>query len=261
MRRDVSDDVKDWFAAVPGLVNEIELLAWTHRGVSPFIHASAPDLSDAGGSDVRVKMIPRRFWDENPARSVEADTLRKQLRHEYDAISFCPTKQSVCVMTMRTLQASRICVFNFNVKLIRGVEIARALTTATRAEDLADAFAWIEGTWSSHAAAQGTLHSTWGRALSLQGTITSCGTAPVPSRALNNEVAYTIFRDLQLEFDVRLKGLRSATHLNGRQGVVRDEDPVDDERWRFRLDDGTWVSVKAVNFEHIRRGDYRRRSP
>jgi len=30
---------------------------------------------------------------------------------------------------------------------------------------------------------------------------------------------------------------------------------------KARVDDGTWVSVKAVNPEHIRRGDYRRRSP
>jgi hypothetical protein len=69
-----------------------------------------------------------------------------------------------------------------------------------------------------------------------------------------------IFRHLQLEFDVRLTGLRGATHLNGRQGCIRGEDPVDDERWKARLDDGTWVSVKAAKFVHIRRGDYRRRS-
>ena len=70
-----------------------------------------------------------------------------------------------------------------------------------------------------------------------------------------------IFLYLQLEFDVRLTGLRSATHLNGGQGVVRCKDPADDERWKTRLDDGTWVSVKNDIIEHIRRGDYRRRSP
>jgi hypothetical protein len=61
---------------------------------------------------------------------------------------------------------------------------------------------------------------------------------------------------LQLEFDVHLTVLRSATHLNGRQGVAHGKDPADDERWKTRLDDGTWVSVKAVNFEQIRCGDY-----
>jgi hypothetical protein len=95
----------------------------------------------------------------------------------------------------------------------------------------------------------------------LHGITLTHGSVPVPSRALNNEVAYMIFYRLQLEFDVRLTGLRSAAHLNGRQGVIRRDDPADDERWKARLDDGTWVSVKAVNFEHIRRGDYRRRSP
>ena len=99
------------------------------------------------------------------------------------------------------------------------------------------------------------------RALLLHGTTTSYGSVPVPSRALNSEVAYLIFGALQLEFDVRLTGLRSAAHLNGRQGVIRSQDPREHGRWQARLDDSTWVSVKAVNFEHIRCGDYRRRSP
>jgi len=38
-------------------------------------------------------------------------------------------------------------------------------------------------------------------------------------------------------------------------------DHADDERWWVYLDDDTWVGLKAVNFEHIYRGDYRRRSP
>ena len=64
-----------------------------------------------------------------------------------------------------------------------------------------------------------------------------------------------------LEFGVRLTGLRSAVHLNGREGVVRGQDPKSIERWSIRMDDGTYVSARAVNFEHIRRGDYKRRSP
>jgi len=63
---------------------------------------------------------------------------------------------------------------------------------------------------------------------------------------------------LDLAFDIRLTGLRSATHLNGREGVIRGEDPADEERWTARLDDGTCVSVKAANIVHVRRGDYRR---
>lgn len=70
-----------------------------------------------------------------------------------------------------------------------------------------------------------------------------------------------IFRNLQLEFDVRLTGLRSATHLNSRQGVIRGQDPGDHEHWRACLNDGTWVSVKAVHSVHIRRGDCWRMSP
>jgi hypothetical protein len=63
---------------------------------------------------------------------------------------------------------------------------------------------------------------------------------------------------LRLAFDIRLTGLRSATHLNGREGVIRGQDSVDMDRWTARLDDGTCVSVKAAIIVHVRRGDYRR---
>jgi hypothetical protein len=63
---------------------------------------------------------------------------------------------------------------------------------------------------------------------------------------------------LGLAFDIRLTGLRSATHLNGREGVIRGQDPADMERWTARLDDGLCVSVKAANIVHVHRGEYRR---
>jgi hypothetical protein len=67
---------------------------------------------------------------------------------------------------------------------------------------------------------------------------------------------------LGLVFDILLMGLHSATHLNGRKGVIRGPDLVDEERWKVRLDDhGTCVSGKAANFVHVRRGEYKRVSP
>ena len=75
-------DIENWFEAVPKLLNEMQLLAWTHRGKSPFIHTIATSQRDADGSDIRVDMIPRSFWDEDP-RFVEiySDTAKKkQLR-------------------------------------------------------------------------------------------------------------------------------------------------------------------------------------
>ena len=65
-RREELRDVEKWLEAVPGLVSEIEILARSHHSDSPFIIVSASDLSDAGGSNVRVEMIPRKFWDEDP---------------------------------------------------------------------------------------------------------------------------------------------------------------------------------------------------
>jgi hypothetical protein len=60
---------------------------------------------------------------------------------------------------------------------------------------------------------------------------------------------------LDLEFSVCLRGLCGTAHLNSRQGAIRGQDPANDERWKVRLDDGTYVSVKAGNVAHIRRGN------
>jgi hypothetical protein len=140
-----------------------------------------------------------------------------------------------------------------------------ALTTATKSEDLADAFAWFENAYpSEQAAAQKALQHIRNRAAYCHGdSITTLqGSVPDPSRALNIEVAYMILHVcLCLEFDVRLTGLRGAAHLNGRQGIIRGPEPGSHDRWKVRLDDSTYVAVKAVNLAHIRRGDYKRRSP
>ena len=66
---------------------------------------------------------------------------------------------------------------------------------------------------------------------------------------------------LNIVFDIRLIGLRGATHLNGREGVIRGQDPANLDLWTARLDDGTCVSVKAANFMHLHREDYRRTLP
>jgi|AntAceMinimDraft_11_1070367.scaffolds.fasta_scaffold51660_1 hypothetical protein len=42
-------------------------------------------------------------------------------------------------------------------------------------------------------------------------------------------------------------GPHRTTHLNGREGVNRGQDSRDDERWRIRLDDSTYVSAKSAN--------------
>ena len=44
-------DAASWCMAVPGLINEVNLLAWAHRGESPSIHALFKSHSNANGSD------------------------------------------------------------------------------------------------------------------------------------------------------------------------------------------------------------------
>jgi len=261
MRRDVGS----WFMAVPGLLNEMQLLAWAHRGESPIIDAIATSKSDADGSDIRVEMKPRSFWDEDP-RFLEtySDRHREQLRHKFDEASFCSSKEYLYLLTTTNFDGgpgiSLLSWDRFDDKIIRGAEIAEALTTGAKVEDLADTFAWFEDLCPLNDA-QMLRQIIRNRASSVHGDTTLQGSVPDPSRALNIEVAYVIFDCLYLEFDVRLMGLRSAAHLNGRQGVIRGREPGSHDRWKVRLDDSKYVSVKAVNLAHIRRGNYRRISP
>ena len=254
-----------WFVAVPGLSNEVELLAWKHRDESPLILVSSTNPSDTEGSDVRVVMIPRGIWDEDPRfLDTYSETSREHLRDIFDDPSCCLNTQFVRTDSMQysegILPTRETTIRHFRDDLVRSAEIVEALTATTRAEDLVNAFAWLERVFRRDKVVE-TLKHIRHRATTMHGSITPDGSVPVSSRALNNEVAYMMFNCLCLEFSVRLTGLRSAVHLNGREGVVRGLDPKSIERWNISMDDGTYVSVRAVNFEYIRRGDYKRRSP
>jgi len=267
IRRDqIRDDTLSWFAKVPGLTSEMQLLAWINRGESPLIYATSPIQSAVDGREVRVEMIPRSFWDEDPRfLDTYPESLREHLRRLFDESSFDPNEQYACALAMQYSEDSPPIVFPNIRKLvnnvIRGARIVEALTAAIRAEDLADELAWFENAASDRDAAQGLIQFIRHRASSMYGIVTQDGLVPVSTRALNNEVALMMVRTMLLEFDVRLIGLRSAAHLNGREGVVRGQDPKAVERWNIRMDDGTYISARAVNFEHIHRGHYKRRSP
>jgi len=264
-------DMTIWFAKVPGLGREMQLLAWTHRGESPLIYATSPNQSVIDGSKVRVEMIPRSFWDEDPRfLDTYPETLREHLRRVFGESSFNTNERYACAMAMQysevrpTIPFRSIRKFGCKTDVIRGARIVEALyltAAAIKAEDLADAFDWFENVGSGRDAAERVLNVIRHRASSMHGSITPCSSALVPTRALNNKVAFFMICSLFLEFDVCLIGLRSAAHLNGREGVVSCLDPKHVERWNIRMVDGTYVSVRAVNFKDIRRGDYKRRSP
>ena len=259
------DDLQSWFQNVPGLMNECELLAWSHRSQAPIINVLASD-ADVDGSTIQVQMIPRSFWDEDPRfldTFMYTAAEREEIRIRFGESSVFSNTKYVCVhryvvgMRESTFTSTRVYQAN---GAIRATEIVEALTAATRPEDLAEAFAWFEFALPADHA-QGILQFVRNRATTVHGCTAPQGSIPTPTRALNYVVAYGIMQVLNLALDIRLTGLRSATHLNGREGVMRGPDPADNERWTVRLGDGTCVSVKAANFVHVRRGDYRRVSP
>jgi len=210
-------------------------------------------------------MMPRSFWDEDPRFLDTFSTAqRESIRLMFGEASFTASTKYLCmlcverqdkptqiIITTRTFQADGP---------VRAVKIVEALTAATRPEDLADAFAWFENALPAQDARE-QIQFIRHRARSLHGCTAPQGSVPVPTRALNTKIAYVMMNTLGLAFDIRLTGLRSATHLNGREGVIRGQDPAAPERLTARLDGGTCVSVKATNIVHMRRGEYRRVLP
>jgi hypothetical protein len=255
--------VGQWYEKVPGLLHEIELLAWKHRDKMPLIDVTTSH-DDIDGGKIRVQMVPRQLWDGPRFLEFYTDHTRQSLRQIFADSSFCTSKHFICLFRIEhhgDVNFTAIAKYPFRNLTVRGTAIVEALTNATRAEDLADAFAWVESSYLAHAA-QKILRYLRDRCTTLvQDNTISQGCVPVPTRAINNEVAYAIMRGLHLEFEIRLTGLCSAAHLNGREGVIRDHDTGSRERFKARLSDGTHVSVKAANFVHVRRGDYRRISP
>jgi len=92
------DDLQSWFQKVPGLTNEIELMAWINRSQSPIICATPSD-TDVDGSTVRVKMFPRSFWDEDP-RFLDMFTAahREVIRMPFGEASFSASEKYICVL-------------------------------------------------------------------------------------------------------------------------------------------------------------------
>jgi hypothetical protein len=240
---------------VPGLSEEVGLLAWQHRQCqqSPLILVIAPH-GEVHGNELQIMMIPRILWDKEP-RFMDVFS-RECLRNMFGASSFCPNRQYIRALVIPTIvtegarmqSSCTLSTCDFDLEVIRGAAIVDALTAGLRFEDLEAAFTWLEKREQS-----GFSPESSAAALSLH-----ANTPPLELRGIHNEFAFNIMRRLGLEFGIRLTGLSSAAHLNGKEGVLRGSDPMNPSRSKARLDDGTIVSVRFVNFVYIRHGDYKR---
>ena len=209
-------NARSWFAKVPGLNNEIELMAWRHRSQNPLIIASSSE-SDTDGSGIRVLMMPRSFWDEDP-RFLDhfTNAQRESLRDVYDESSFCANTRYVYVFH-KQFQGKPSSTFQVNGFFeangaVQAAEIVDALTAATRLEDLADAFAWYEAALPAQVA-QVMLDCIRQRTTLVHGCTIPQGSIPDSTRAINTEVALMMFDAVKLAFDIRLKRERCISSL------------------------------------------------
>ena len=245
-------DMQSGFTSVYGLLNEVSIMAWRNRSVTPVLHVTRSPTNL-----ITVAITPRSIWEEDPY----FQDLREALRLTFDGASFRQDDHYVTVYTTERQGMPDNAVRysgSFDKIPIRGIEIVEALTAATRAEDLADAIAWFDNKYPLKQPT--TLQWVRGRSATQSDDITTThgSVIPVPSRALNTEVAWLLASDIGIEFDIRLTGLNGNT-LNGKEGSVRHQCLMDIEWWEVQLDDGKTVMVKSENFVHIPRGEYRRR--
>ena len=90
--RQSNRDFQAWFEAVPGLSNEIMLLAWKRRRDSPLLQVSTSQTV-GDGIGIQFKLMPRSFWDQDP-RFIDtfSASTRDYLRQTSDASSSGPNK-------------------------------------------------------------------------------------------------------------------------------------------------------------------------
>jgi len=139
-----------WYLQVPGLINEIELLAWGLRTQNPYFLGSTSE-TDVNGSSITIQTMPRNFWEIDPRflnlfPGSKRETLRA--RDIFRESSGSSSAKYMCEFRLKRPGkygsiTARTHVFDTNGP-VRAVESMELLTAATSPVDLADEFAWFE---------------------------------------------------------------------------------------------------------------------
>jgi hypothetical protein len=88
-------DATSWYFAVPGLGNEVSLLAWKHRSESPVVLVTTSPIFDAEGRGAQVSVMPRSSWNEDPRFS---ENMRENIRMVFGGANFSQTSS---LLTLR----------------------------------------------------------------------------------------------------------------------------------------------------------------
>jgi hypothetical protein len=176
-----SRDVFSWYDGVPGLDNEVMLLAWKHRSESPVVVVTTSPIFDAEGAATQVSVMPRSSWDEDP-RFLDAfsEDTRENIRMVFSGANCSPDTHYVVVVDIKHFvpQGNVSTTMTYAKSALRGVELVDALTSAaTTPEDLAAAIAWCK---DSQLSTNNPIMDHLERQAAAHG----------PPRALHDQVAY-----------------------------------------------------------------------
>ena len=232
-----SDSTLKWAWRVPGLRNEIELLAWEHREKHPVFWMLIND-TEISGNEISITMFTREDWNKSVAISEVVSSMQRHLLSGlFDSKGF--GNQYACSFTRRNALTGDFIVpttmivdkFRPEEYAVAGTRLVLELTSAPTLAVLARAFTWTK-TFSKpnvFERVKERLH------------------LPAPGlQASGNELAFLILEVLHLSFEIRLVGLQNQSQLNGKVGTVLEFDSKNTLRMKVCVN-GTNISVLSKN--------------
>lgn len=244
-----------WFFGKPGRAVTCQLLAWKHRHLTPLIITSG---ADSDGEP--PYMLPRHVWDKERKSNKWSVAVLKQCcdREHFEETQF--------LLSGVKRNAAMIMSTFFLPDIIDIGDIVNALTSRVRAEEVGLAQSVMASYLSKKAGWPDSakvflelVHDDDLRRKYLH-AYNAFPFDAAPSRENNRWLAYILMGICQMDLNVTIVGLKSATHLNGREAVIRASKQTcakfDDKRIVVTLVMNTYpkretqdVCIKPANFD------------
>jgi len=265
--------VDDWYNTAPGLCHKVQFLAWKHRAENPIIKVTTPSLSY--DSVRETEMMPKSKWadvsraNHEPDMALGAHTL-------FAGSDFKPDVNFLVYINISAINTSgapfgemSVMTFAASMRLFSSLRCS----TLTADEFAADCLRIEKDPTLGTGALPGFPEVARSvRIIGLIGAahlngkegVLKCKDVNNPERTTirlecGKEINvrpqnYVIVQRMHMNFGgesavyVRIIGLTGAAQLNGRNGVMKGQDPNNSERTTIRLECGKEVNVRSDDY-------------
>lgn len=226
-----------WFCK-PGRAVTCQLLAWKYRDLTPLIITSG---ADSDGEP--PYMLPRHVWDKERKSNIWSVAVLKQCcdRENFEETQFLLSE-------MKGNNAAMVMSAFFLPAIIAIGDIVNALTSRVDAEEVGLA----QSVMASYLSKKAGWPDAWKVFLELvhdddmrRKYLHAFNTFPFdacPSRENNRWLGYILMGICQMDLNVTIVGLKSATHLNGREAVIHAS-----KQTCAKFDDKRIVVTRVIN--------------